>query len=48
MLLLLLSGSVEANIDEVAVDIVAGVIVTGACEVEVMEEVGEWETVEVE
>ena len=48
MLLLLVSGSLEVNTDEAVVDIIAGVITTGACEVEVLEEVDEWETVEVE
>ena len=48
MLLLLVSGSLEVNTDEAVVDVIAEVIITGACEVEVMEEVDEWETVEVE
>ena len=48
MLLLLVSGSLEVSTDGAVVDIIAGVIITGACEVEVMEEVDEWETVEVE
>ena len=46
--MLLVSGSLEVNTDETVVDTIAEVITTGACEVEVMEEVDEWETVEVE
>ena len=48
MLLLLVSGSHEVNTNGAVVDIIAGVITTGACEVEVLDEVYEWETVEVE